>query len=76
MVVGGLGSPSGRISGVVKNTPSGVGLGVGVTATCAPAADRSWMPHQHGEVLMHGVVAVVDVRAAVLAELDLERDPA
>ena len=29
-----LGSPSGSISGVVKNTPSGVGLGVGVTATC------------------------------------------
>src|SRR5262245_49968056 len=38
-----LGSPSGRISGVVKNTPSGVGLGVGVTATCGPAAERSWM---------------------------------
>ena len=32
-VTGGRGSPSGRISGVVKNTPSGVGLGVGVTAT-------------------------------------------
>ena len=38
-----LGSPSGRISGVVKNTPSGVGLGVGVTATCGPAAESSWM---------------------------------
>src|SRR5262245_41164077 len=35
-----LGSPSGRISGVVKKTPSGVGLGVGVTATCGPAAER------------------------------------
>src|SRR5262245_21701474 len=34
-----LGSPSGRISGVVKKTPSGVGLGVGVTAVCGPTAD-------------------------------------
>ena len=38
-----LGSPSDRISGVVKNTPSGVGLGVGVTATCGPAPESSWM---------------------------------
>ena len=37
-----LGSPSGRISGVVKNTPSGVGFGVGVTATCGPTLERSW----------------------------------
>src|SRR5262245_7585045 len=29
-----LGSPSGRISGVVKVTPSGLGFGVGVTAVC------------------------------------------
>src|SRR5262249_25170289 len=36
---------SGRTSGVVKNTPSGVGLGVGVTIVCGePAApERSWM---------------------------------
>src|SRR5262249_59990503 len=40
-----LGSPSGRISGVVKNTPSGVGLGVGVTAVCGDPATpvSSWM---------------------------------
>src|SRR5262247_2828120 len=39
-----LGSPSGRISGVVKNTPSGVGLGVGVTAVCGDPGTpvRSW----------------------------------
>src|SRR5262245_4371954 len=28
--------------------------------------------HQQGEVLVHGVVAVIDVGAAILAELDLE----
>ena len=60
----------------MKNTPSGVGFGVGDTATCGPAARQELDPQQHGEVLVHRVVAVVDVGAAVLAELDLERDPA
>ena len=36
------GLPSGRISGVVKNTPSGVGFGVGVIAACAPLSVSSW----------------------------------
>src|SRR5215470_319757 len=30
--------------------------------------------HQQGEVLMHRIVAVVDIRPAVFAELNLERD--
>ena len=40
-----LGSASGRISGVVKNTPSGVGFGVGVTAVCGEPATpvKSWI---------------------------------
>ena len=39
------GSPSGRISGVVKVTPSGEGFGVGVTAVCGEPATpvSSWM---------------------------------
>src|SRR6187551_8329 len=39
------GSPSGRISGVVKVTPSSEGFGVGVTAVCGEPATpvRSWM---------------------------------
>ena len=38
------GSPSGRISGFVKTTPSGVGFGVGVTPTCGEPGTpvRSW----------------------------------
>jgi hypothetical protein len=36
---------SGRTSGVVKNTPSGVGFGVAVIAACGDPATpvRSWM---------------------------------
>ena len=30
-------------------------------------------PHQHGKILVHRIVAVVDVGTAVLAKLDLER---
>jgi hypothetical protein len=39
------GSPSGRISGVVKVTPSSEGFGVGVTAVCGEPATpvRSWI---------------------------------
>ena len=63
---------------MVKVTPSGVGFGVGVTAVCGDAGDAGEQldAHQHGEVLVHRVVAVVDVGAAVLAELHLERDAA
>ena len=58
---------------MVKNTPSGVGFGVGVTAVCGEPARRQQLDaHQQGKVLVHRVVAVVDVGAAVLAELDLE----
>src|SRR5262249_9218320 len=40
-----LGSPSGRISGAVKTTPSGDGFGVGVTKVCGDPGTpvRSWM---------------------------------
>ena len=39
------GSPSGRISGLVKVTPSGEGFGVGVTAVCGEPATpvSNWM---------------------------------
>ena len=56
-------------------TPSRLGLGVSVTAACGDAVLAQQLDaHQHGHVLVHGVVAVVDVGAAVLAELDLEGD--
>ena len=59
---------------MVKKTPSGVGFGVAVTAVCGEPATpvNSWMRMSRAKSSCIGVVAVVDVGAAVLAKLHLE----
>ena len=53
-----------------------VGRRVGCGRHChlRPGGREQLDAHEQGEVLMHGVVAVVDVGATVLAKLHLERD--
>ena len=74
------GSPSGRISGSFHRTPLAVGIGVLVTTYCGDVPPWSRMrgedlhAQQHREVLVGGVVAMVDIGAAELAEADLQLD--
>src|SRR5262249_14950982 len=51
-------------------------IGRGVRRRChrGPLTDQELDAHEEGKVFVHRVVAVVDVGAAVLAELDLELD--
>ena len=74
------GSPSGRISGSFHRTPLAVGIGVLVITYCGDVPPWSGCrgedlhAQEHGEVLVGGVVAMVDIGAAELAEADLELD--
>jgi hypothetical protein len=58
----------------VKVAPSGLGFGVSVIATCGKPVVRSEAGDASARrILVHRIVAVIDVGTAILAKLDLER---